>query len=581
MAKKILPLIIICLYGFQLTAQNNLFPVHSPENGKWGFIDEKGTTIISFVYEAAADFSEGLASVKQNGKFGYINEKGTWMIPGQYELATPFSEGMAAVKLGDKYGFIDKKGNLLVKPQFEYAESFKNGQAYVYLDKKSRYINKKGEFIEVLINHVDAFENGLAVLEKDGKFGYINSLGNFIIEPVYIKAYRFYQGRAQVQFSEKTYGFIDTKGNILFKTDFMPWSNFYEGLACVWADQKIGFIDTTGKLVIKNIFSTDIREPIFSDGLCKISFNGKTVVIDKTAKVIMELRSDEYISDFHEGFAILSNYSGSCAYINKKGEKITDFKYKEAHDFSEGLAVAINDNQEFEIVDNQGTVIAIIPNACTDVGTDFKYKNGVCKLQTNVSPDSNLVVPANTDNPDYIKQWGGVADIWVDKTGKVVWKGAPWYSCFPPTALVSMSDGSQKEIQEILVGDLVLSYNSVEDKFSETLVTEVNCFKGISHLSRITFYSENELTASLSLIACNNYFIEATAMHPFLTDKGIKRVKDFISNDILFYNDSKSNKIEKVKIEQVVHNEYIANQVFHLKTTSGNYIVNGIVVLLK
>ena len=478
---------------------------------------------------------------------GYIDKTGKIVIPPQFEGGLAFSEGLANVKIGTKFGYIDKSGKFIINPQFETAGKFSGGTACISID---------------------------------GKYGYINISGIFEIEPIYYKAYRFYEGRAQVQFDESNYGFIDTKGKVLFKTNYIPWSNFNEGLASVRVDQKIGFIDTTGKMVIKNIYSNEIREPIFSDGLCAVSLNGNTIIIDKVGNTIKTLENGHYISNFKQGFAILYS-NGSNAYINNKGEKITDFKYKEAHDFSEDLAVAVNENQEFEIIDTKGTVIATFPNACTDVGTDFKYKNGVCKLQTNVSPDSTMVVPANTDNPDYIKQWGGVADIWVDKTGKVVWKGAPWYSCFPPTALVSMADGTQKEIQEILVGDIVLSYNSVEDKFSETLVTEVNCFKGKSHLCRITFSSENELTALLSLIASNHYFIEATAMHPFLTDKGTKRVKELIRDDILFYKDSKSNKIEKVKIEQVVHNEYIANKVFHLKTASGNYIVSGIVVLLK
>ncbi len=577
----IINLIIIYLSGFYLKAQNNIFPVHSPENGKWGFINEKGITLIPFVYEFAGIFSEGLAGVKQNEKCGYINEKGANIIPFMFETANPFSEGMAAVMQNGKYGFIDKKGQMIVKPEFEYAEAFTNGQAYVYKDKTSQYINKTGEFIVPVTDNPADFVDGLAPMEKDGRYGYVNTSGKFVIEPVFFKANRFYQGRAEVQFDEKTYAFIDKKGNILFKTAYMPWSKFYEGLACVLIDQKIGFIDTTGKLVIKNIYSTDIREPIFSDGLCKISLDGKTVVIDKTGKVVKELGNDEYISDFHEGFAILSNYSGSCAYINKNGEIVTDFKYKEAHDFSEGLAVAVTNDGDFEIIDTKGNVIAKLPLACTDVGTDFKYKNGVCVLQTNVSPDSNMVVPANTDNPNYIKQWGGVADIWVDKAGKIVWKGAPWYSCFPTAALVTMADGTQKEIQKISFGDLVVSYNSVEDKISETMVTEVQSFNGKSHLYKIIFSAEDGITASLDLTAKNNHYLEVTAMHPLLTPSGIKRVKELVMGDILFYKNPINNKIEKVKIEQISINESIVNEVFQLKTASGNYLVNGIVVLFK
>ena len=48
-------------------------------------------------YEDASAFYEGLAAVKQNGKWGYIDETGKTVIPFQYDLALQFSEGKAVV----------------------------------------------------------------------------------------------------------------------------------------------------------------------------------------------------------------------------------------------------------------------------------------------------------------------------------------------------------------------------------------------------------------------------------------------------------------------------------------------------
>ena len=49
-------------------------------------------------YEAAALFSEGLAYVRNGGKYGYIDETGRVVISYMYEDAGNFSEGLAAVK---------------------------------------------------------------------------------------------------------------------------------------------------------------------------------------------------------------------------------------------------------------------------------------------------------------------------------------------------------------------------------------------------------------------------------------------------------------------------------------------------
>lgn len=74
-------------------------------------------------YEDASAFYEGLAAVKQNGKWGYIDETGKTVIPFQYDLALQFSEGKAVVadliteSEGEyayemyQLGFVDRSGS--------------------------------------------------------------------------------------------------------------------------------------------------------------------------------------------------------------------------------------------------------------------------------------------------------------------------------------------------------------------------------------------------------------------------------------------------------------------------------------
>ena len=50
------------------------------KDGKWGFIDKQGNTIIDFKYNSCSNFSEGLAQVNINNKIGYINENGKVII---------------------------------------------------------------------------------------------------------------------------------------------------------------------------------------------------------------------------------------------------------------------------------------------------------------------------------------------------------------------------------------------------------------------------------------------------------------------------------------------------------------------
>ena len=53
--------------------------------------------LIEGIEESPRHFKEGLAPVKIEGKFGYIDRRGTMVIRPRYDSASPFSEGLALV----------------------------------------------------------------------------------------------------------------------------------------------------------------------------------------------------------------------------------------------------------------------------------------------------------------------------------------------------------------------------------------------------------------------------------------------------------------------------------------------------
>ncbi len=109
-------------------------------NGKVGYINKSGKIIISpkFIYDAdtfdeeseainlsnrgyvckagTSDFSQGLASVNINGRWGYINKKGTTVIKPNFDNANTFSNGIASVIVDGKLGYINKKGYFIWNP---------------------------------------------------------------------------------------------------------------------------------------------------------------------------------------------------------------------------------------------------------------------------------------------------------------------------------------------------------------------------------------------------------------------------------------------------------------------------------
>ncbi len=112
----------------ELSQQTDLFKVY--QNKKYGFIDKNAKIVIPLIYDEAEMFSEGLAGVVKDGKWGFINEKGETVIDftfiGKMES---FNKGYARFYKGNftttgrytsfKASFIDRKGNYVLEPFYE------------------------------------------------------------------------------------------------------------------------------------------------------------------------------------------------------------------------------------------------------------------------------------------------------------------------------------------------------------------------------------------------------------------------------------------------------------------------------
>src|ERR1039457_3602977 len=79
------------------TAATILYPV--VVNGRWGFVNKSGETVINPQFDRAEGFADGLAPVRM-GRWGYVDASGKMEINPQFDKADVFSEGLAAVKLG-------------------------------------------------------------------------------------------------------------------------------------------------------------------------------------------------------------------------------------------------------------------------------------------------------------------------------------------------------------------------------------------------------------------------------------------------------------------------------------------------
>jgi hypothetical protein len=159
--------------------EQNLTPVH--QDGKWGYADDQGRTIIKPQFSEAHAFSGGLALVGQGGvhitdpvvgsfvKTGYIDQKGDWVIQSrfQYYFYYDFSEGLVPFRQVSKgWGYMDPKGRIVIRPHFQWAGNFTDGIAPVLLDDRCGHIDKGGE----VVNHGPMLPRKRALQAHNGTF---------------------------------------------------------------------------------------------------------------------------------------------------------------------------------------------------------------------------------------------------------------------------------------------------------------------------------------------------------------------------------------------------------------------------
>ena len=166
--------------------------------------------------------------------YGYKNNKGDIIISPKFHFSyTDTMYDFAIVLLDDKWVGINREEKIIVEPYI-----FDNGPDYVaeglfrfVKDNKIGFANLNGEIIiPATYDFVTPFQDGYALfntggaIEKSdsehkewvgGLWGFINKSGEVIINPQFLKAHNFENGKAEVVTQEGNRVFIDKEGKIV------------------------------------------------------------------------------------------------------------------------------------------------------------------------------------------------------------------------------------------------------------------------------------------------------------------------------------------------------------------------------
>ncbi len=423
---------LICMFARPMQKANALFSMDlvavQGDNGKWGYVNSKGTNKIGYKYDSALNFSSnGLALVKIGDKYGYINTEGKLKIRAIYDEALSFENGVAIVKFEGKYGVINSNGKVLTKNPntnnvskdnlkgyfYENIKPFENGYAAAKYEGKFGLINLKGDKVfDFKFDDIASISNGVFAYAIDEKYGYVKLDGTKLTGPIYDKTNPFDKnGFAVVNYSDSSGDnktvIIDMNGNFVYdEYNLNSVQRLSNGYMIVNLGEKFGVLNSKLETVIEAKYQSLTfgggKYLVYSttgEKFGYLDFNGKPVIEEKfnyassfNKIAVVKAKQDEKfftvlgsdfktkftfecdeLSDFSNGIAVFKK-AGYYGYINDNGKVIFEPTLRFASNcYIDGFAIVMTVDGKYGIINKSGKYI-----------TSAKFANIVFNTYVNV-----------------------------------------------------------------------------------------------------------------------------------------------------------------------------------------------------
>lgn len=239
-------------------------------------------------------------------QFGYVGRSGRMVIRPTFEMVTPFRDGRATAMVKGRWGIIDDAGRWLTEPRFDWV-------------------------------HPQLFDEGPALVSQNGLYGYVDRTGKEIVPTRLEQATPFVDGHA-CMFDPQAmlFGIVDADGLPVsgFRFDECDPS-FHDGRARVRKGRRWGYVGRGGALVLPMFY--DYAEP-FSEGLALIEEDGFKAYIDPQGKRVIPANGLA-AGRFSQGRAWVRYGPDKVGFIDRRGARVGEARWRNAHDFStEGVA---------------------------------------------------------------------------------------------------------------------------------------------------------------------------------------------------------------------------------------------------
>ncbi|HAI75475.1 MAG TPA: hypothetical protein DCM08_04445, partial [Microscillaceae bacterium] len=154
-------------------------------------------------------------------------------------------------------------------------------------------------------------------------------------------------------------------------------------------------------------------------------------------------------------------------------------------------------------------------------------------------------------------------------------------SCFPAEAQVTLADGSSKSIATIQPEDKLLGMDANGALSVQNQVLAIDIHSGNYPLLALHFEPISVSFASAQSTQMPAYELICTPNHPVKTTVGVKQASALQAGDQVYFYDVTTQQVITATLVDAQKSVEKASRVYNLKTQTGNYWVNGVLVNVK
>ena len=341
---------------------SSLFPFKGEKY--YGFMDREGNVKIQPQYEQLGFYFEGLATAVKDNRFGYVDKLGNVVIPFRFESASDFEGGRAIVQEDGRYGVIDRIGNYVIKPIYKEIEGLSSGLFLAANDSLFGYIDKNG-VVKIPFKFSDAFpfSVGMAKVVVNQKQAIINEIGDFIVEPCK-SSISFFNDSLLIFEENEFYGIMRKNCSVVIPAMYEAIGELSLNRALVVLNDKVGYIDGTGKLVIElkfQFYPNCSKRGTYKSNTAIVMKDNKFGVINESGKTIIGFNQ----TDLGEIKTLTAFKKGDVwGFKDLTGKVLINPAYDYAESFQNGIALVELAGKQ-GVIDSKGLVI--LPVNFTDV----------------------------------------------------------------------------------------------------------------------------------------------------------------------------------------------------------------------